>query len=357
MMLNNPAIRTGIGLFALIGAALLFTFTRLPIEGVQHGYRGTGEDQIFNPRTIEAQGPLNVIPATLPPVQSGPPAATVYKNVQVLGGLSVGAFTRLMASITTWVAPVQGCAYCHALNNMADDSLYTKVVARKMIQMTQHINGDWKTHVVGTGVTCYTCHRGNPVPGAQANSGEEATRANLAVWYRNAGPSRFNGMAETQTGKNLATPAIGDTSLPYDPFTPFLEDSKNIRVQATEPLPDTDMSTIKQTDWTYALMIHFSQSLGVNCSYCHNTRAFSDWSQSAPQRTTAWYGIRMVRDINLNYLDALQNVFPAYRLGEQGDSPKVNCTTCHQGVYKPLFGKSPLTGFPELSALGAALPK
>ena len=33
-----------------------------------------------------------------------------------------------------------------------------------MIQMTQHINADWKTHVAETGVTCYTCHRGNTVP-------------------------------------------------------------------------------------------------------------------------------------------------------------------------------------------------
>jgi photosynthetic reaction center cytochrome c subunit len=355
--MKDPAVRTGIGLLIAIAVALLFTFTRLPVETVQGGFRGTAMDENFNPRHIEEQLPRNIIPATLPPIQSGPPAATVYKNVQVLGGLSVGAFTRLMASITTWVAPVQGCAYCHALNNMADDSLYTKVVARRMIQMTQHINGDWQTHVQQVGVTCYTCHRGNPVPGAEANAGKDATRVNQAVWYSNSGPSKFNGMLETQTGKNLATDAIGKTSLPYDPFTPFLEDSKNIRVQATEPLPDTDMSTIKQTDWTYALMIHFSQSLGVNCTYCHNSRAFGDWTQSTPQRATAWYGIRMVRDVNLTYLNSLQDVWPAYRLGAEGDSPKVNCTTCHQGVYKPLFGKSPLVGFPELSALGAALPK
>ena len=355
--MNQPVVKVGIGLFIMIGLALLFTFTRLPVETVQGGYRGVGMDENFNPRVIESQAALNVIPATLPPIQSGPQAATVYKNVQVLGGLSVGGFTRLMASITTWVAPVQGCAYCHALNNMADDSLYTKVVARRMIQMTQHVNGDWQSHVQNVGVTCWTCHRGNPVPGVQQNAGENATKVNQAVWYHNEGPSKFTGMLETQTGKNLATDAIGKTSLPYDPFTPFLEGDKNIRVQAEEPLPDHDMSTIKQTDWTYALMIHFSQSLGVNCTYCHNSRAFGDWTQSTPQRANAWYGIRMVRDVNLNYLDSLQNVWPEYRLGADGDSPKVNCTTCHQGVYKPLFGKSPLVGYPELSALGAALPK
>jgi hypothetical protein len=51
----------------------------------------------------------------------GAKASVVYKNVQVLGNLSVGETVRLMASITTWVAPTQGRAYCHNTENMADD--------------------------------------------------------------------------------------------------------------------------------------------------------------------------------------------------------------------------------------------
>jgi photosynthetic reaction center cytochrome c subunit len=38
-------------------------------------------------------------------------------------------------------------------------------------------------------------------------------------------------------------------------------------------------------------------------------------------------------------------VFPAYRKGELGDSPKINCATCHQGIYKPLYGVSMLSSF------------
>ena len=60
---------------------------------------------------------------------------------------------------------------------------------------------------------------------------------------------------------------------------------------------------------------------------------------------TAWYGIRMVRDLNGNYLDPLNPVFPDGRKGVTGDSPKVYCATCHQGIYKPLYGKSMLTTF------------
>ena len=100
-------------------------------------------------------------------------------------------------------------------------------------------------------------------------------------------------------------------------------------------------------------MMHMANSLGVNCTYCHNTRAFSNWSQSTPQRVSAWYGIRMVRDIDNNYLESLQDTFPAYRLGPHGDVAKVNCTTCHQGAFKPLLGASMVSTYPELIASGA----
>jgi photosynthetic reaction center L subunit len=153
---------------------------------------------------------------------------------KVLGGLSVGEFTRLMASITTWVAPKQGCAYCHDTKDMASDALYTKVVARRMIQMVQHVNGDWKDHVAATGVTCHTCHRGQPVPSN--------------IWYDNPGPAHAGGFAEASTGKNIATGITGDTSLPYDPYTPFLEKKDDILVQSTQALPGTDAYNIKDTE-------------------------------------------------------------------------------------------------------------
>ena len=56
----------------------------------------------------------------------------------------------------------------------------------------------------------------------------------------------------------------------------------------------------------------------------------------------------MVRDLNNEYLDKLHDVFPATRRGPLGDSAKVNCATCHQGVFKPLYGVSMVTTFPEL---------
>ncbi len=341
------AALVGVAAGTLIAISTFTSMTHPPIVGVQMGFRGTGQDALYTPAKLAALAAQSKLPAILPPASAeGVKAAVAYKNVKVLGNLSVSQFTRLMVSITGWVAPKQGCAYCHNVGNMADDANYTKVVARRMIQMVQNINGNWQSHVKETGVTCYTCHGGNPVP--------------KNIFYTNPGPEAANGLLETHTGMAHPTAIAGATSLPFDALTPYLDHSENIRVQSTTALPTDNMSSIKQTEWTYSLMVMMAESLGVNCTYCHNSRAFSDWSQSSPARVTAWYGIRMTRDLNTNYLDTLNDVFPAYRKGVTGDSPKIYCATCHQGIYKPLYGASMVSTFPELKgppkAIAAATP-
>ena len=144
-------------------------------------------------------------------------------------------------------------------------------------------------------------------------------------------------------------------SLPYDPFTPFLSQPNEIRVIGKTALPTGNRQSTKQTEYTYGLMMHMSQSLGVNCTYCHNSRSFAEWDGSTPQRGVAWYGIRMTRDINNQYMDPLTSTFPANRLGPTGDVPKANCATCHQGAYKPMYGASMLKTHPELAGVRAAV--
>ena len=329
------------------GLALLVLLTgceRPPTDTVQHGYRGTGMVQVYNPRTLELKEEENTIPPSLPALPGdGPKASQVYKNVKVLGNLSVNEFTRLMLSMTSWVAPTEGCAYCHNPANFAEDVKYTKVVARRMIEMTRHINADWKVHVAETGVTCYTCHRGNPVPNN--------------IWHKEQEQAKGADFIGDRAGQNLAANSVVGTSLPSDPFTPFLLGELDIRVNGTTALPNGNRHSIKQAEWTYGLMTHMSSALGVNCTYCHNTQSFSNWNGNPPQRSTAWYGIRMARDLNKDYMEPLASVFPEHRLGPTGDAPKANCATCHQGAYKPLYGQSMLKDHPQLAGPGSGLDK
>ncbi|HQT40188.1 MAG TPA: photosynthetic reaction center cytochrome c subunit family protein, partial [Acidocella sp.] len=111
-------MRTALSGVALLGAfaislVAVLTFTRPPVNIVATGNPGTGMQLNYVPNQVAAALAINKAPAALPPIDAGPPASTVYKNVQVLGNVSSGAFTRLMVSMTNWVAPQQGCNYCH----------------------------------------------------------------------------------------------------------------------------------------------------------------------------------------------------------------------------------------------------
>ncbi len=321
----------------LLGTLLLSSCgERPPIEAVQHGFRGTGMDLIYNPRILAEQAEKNAVPVSSGPASAdGPKAGAVYQNVKVLNNLSVGQFTSFMVAMTSWVAPEQGCAYCHNVNNFADESLYTKSVARNMILMTQRVNTQWQSHVAQTGVTCYTCHRGNNIP--------------QNVWFEDPAQKVGNGMLGNKNGQNTPVESSGYASLPNNTFAAYLLNDQKIRVNGETALPTGNKSSINATEGTYGLMMHFSKSLGVNCTYCHNTRSIASWEQSPPQKSTAWYAIRMSRDLNKNYMEPIQGLFPAHRLGPTGDVAKNNCATCHQGAYKPLYGVSMLSDYPYLT--------
>ena len=328
----------GVVFGSLLVVAMFFTvgWERPPMEVTQAGYRGVGMEAVTNPRTEAMKMAVNQAPEVPYEVSpGGQPVSELYENVQVLGHLNNDQFNRLMLSITEWVSPDQGCAYCHNEANLADDSKYTKTVARGMLQMTMAINKDWDDHVKATGVTCYTCHRGNPVP--------------KNVWSTNPGPDQAGGMARGRNGQNMPTVDNGYSSLPYDPFAKYLVgDGQMIAVNSLAALPAGSDRTIQDAESTYSLMMHFSNSLGVNCTHCHNSRAFYDWEQSPPTRLQAQYGISMVREINNVHIEPLASVLPDERKGPGGDVLKANCKTCHQGVNKPLYGASMVKDYPSL---------
>jgi len=320
---------------------------RPPVDVVQNGFRGTGMENVYNPRTLAKEAALHAVPEALDPADaSGPKAGQVYKNLKVLGDLSLGEFTRLMVAMTQWVSPEQGCTYCHNAENFADDSIYAKVVARRMTEMTQHLNAAWKNHVGNTGVTCYTCHRGQPEP-SQA-------------WFTAPELSKVKGLLGKRVDQNHPSPEVNLSSLPRDPFTAYFLKDMPIRQIPQTALPqgiNSNNSSTQGTEATYGLMIHMSESLGVNCTFCHNTRSFSSWETSPPRRLNAYHGIRMVREINNEFIVPLTDVFPADQRGPLGDIGKVNCATCHMGAYKPLYGESMAKNHPELQGPVARLSK
>jgi photosynthetic reaction center cytochrome c subunit len=287
-------------------------------DNVQLGYRGTAMEQTIDHGDRVASVAEIRLPTPVPPAGASPPGPLPWRNVQVLNDISVAEFNRTMVAFSTWVAGTGNCAYCHDIRNLASDTLqngspiYTKLVARRMIQMTRTINGSWSQHVANTGVTCYTCHRGKPLP--------------PGLWF-------YNGHA-TQIQRHYL-------------------DRDGARVVSHEEAPsNANRSSVKQTEWTYSLMISMSQALNVNCTYCHNSRQFASWEQAPKARVTAYHGIYMLRDLNMKYLAPLQTVFPAARLGPQGDAPKAQCVTCHQGAYKPLYAAQMAKDYPAIWGRG-----
>lgn len=313
-----------------------------PTMSVQTGYRGTGMAVVDFEADNATLVSLNALPETLEepyvPEEGEELAGEIYENVQILGHLTDANFNRLMLAFTEWVSPEQGCAYCHGEEgNFASDEYYAKNVARKMIQMVWAINEDWDVHVAETGVTCYTCHRGNNVPNN--------------VWYSPTPTNRWAGPSAAM--QNHPTKANYSTGLPIDALQTYLLDyDQPVGVNGYSPRnPGEEGASIYHTYQTFALMLHFSNSLGVNCTYCHNSRAFAELDQATPQWAVAQIGRVMVQEINNEYLIPTQELLPDHRLGPLGDVAKANCTTCHQGAAKPLLGQSMLPDWPELAGV------
>ncbi|MBP0463359.1 photosynthetic reaction center cytochrome c subunit [Roseomonas sp. PWR1] len=349
--MSNTNIKIAIAVTGLVLAAILVpTFERPPVVTDQGGFRGTSMGAVVNPRIRATTVAANQAPAAPEAADNdGDRVSTLYQNVQLLGDLSNAQFLRIMQAMTEWVVPQEvrdagnGCAYCHNIENMASDEVYTKVVSRRMLQMVRTINNH--PHVGQNGVTCYTCHRGRAVP-AEVWSTLPMSRAGL----------------QAPTGQNQPSRAAAGASLALDPFTPYLLQDRPIRAISRTSLPGYNDTSIQQTESTYSLMMHMSAGLGVNCTFCHNSRSFAEWAQSPPQRTTAWHGIRMVRDVNMTYIEPLTPLWQAnpngppesprqVRLGAMGDALKVNCATCHRGVNRPLNGAPMLQDYPELRTI------
>jgi photosynthetic reaction center cytochrome c subunit len=316
---------------------------RFPVQSTQQGYRGTGMVQIDNPRILAAAAAARpALPASTPQAGSdGPKAKDVFQNVKLLGDLSVGEFTRTMVAMTAWVAPVEGCNYCHAgcqpgrrqqvpegrgPPHDRDDAPHQRRLERARRQDRRHL-----LHLP---------------PRAEPAGPDLAHRR--AVQAQRAGSLLGNDF-----GQNKGVPSIAwHIDAPRPVHRPARRQGSHPR-HRPEALPSGYKASLQSTEKTYSLMNHISLALGVNCTFCHNTRSFPSWD-GPTQRVTAWHGIQMARDLNVDYMKPLTGSFPKARLGPTGDVAKVFCATCHQGQNKPLGGVAMAPDYPALMAAAAA---
>ncbi len=99
-------------------------------------------------------------------VQQEKSVEQVRKNIQVLKGLPASQLFPLMNFVSASLGV--RCDYCH-VNAGGDDWVWesddkqTKRVGRQMMRMVLDINRNNLADFQGTGITCYTCHRGQTV--------------------------------------------------------------------------------------------------------------------------------------------------------------------------------------------------
>jgi outer membrane lipoprotein-sorting protein len=87
-------------------------------------------------------------------------AEQVYENIKVLRGTPADSFNQTMHLMSGQLGV--DCEHCHLQKDRVSDELEPKRTARLMIKMTADINR--KSFEGKPVVTCYTCHRGAPIP-------------------------------------------------------------------------------------------------------------------------------------------------------------------------------------------------
>ena len=337
----------GLAAVVFLALVLLVPQWRLPGAGRQMGWRASSMVQ-FAPTRSEAAAQNPPLP-TLPIVADDlRPATAVFKNVKVLTTLNAGDFMRLQNGLTAWVSPKQGCGFCHAGNDYASDAKPAKLAARQMLLMTRHINATWRSHVGAGGVTCFSCHRGQPVPSE--------------VWFQSP-PTPSRPQIDRQEDYEERARTVR-TFFPNEGYEEYLLQATPELGQSYTALPTGETRSQLEIKRIYENMMQMADGIGVNCGYCHNSRAFFDWRQSTPQRWTGYSGIQMTRDLNRNYILGVGQIAPQTRavVGDdrafslpardraaQTGNGLADCATCHHGAPKAIAGGGLLASFPGLA--------
>ncbi|MEZ4591160.1 MAG: photosynthetic reaction center cytochrome c subunit family protein [Chloroflexota bacterium] len=211
------------------------------------------------------------------------------QNVQVLTGMTT---SEIWSFMTTYVAGglKVDCTYCHNVANFGADGAEIgddvvaarKDNARLHLQMVADLNQNWLTQLAdiegkqpsGAQIICATCHLAEPLP---------------VAW-----PENLHALPD-------------DYRLPLD----------NLDVLLVTGNLDVSLDAVQYNQHT---MYHMSESLGVGCTHCHNSRYFPDWNQ--PAKYYALTMLQMSQYIRENYQDSMNGQEPS-------------CYLCHRNEVRP----------------------
>jgi photosynthetic reaction center cytochrome c subunit len=154
-----------------------------PLVGLYRKQGKADEANSLSARIEAAMHPPSGTPTETEPslvVQPQKVAEDVFKNIQVLKGVSASLLLPAMQFITSSLGV--DCVFCHVQGNFEKDEKKPKQIARAMMRMTFALNrenfGDRRE------VTCYSCHRGARKPAdvpfvAYSDNGTGGTEAEI----------------------------------------------------------------------------------------------------------------------------------------------------------------------------------
>jgi photosynthetic reaction center cytochrome c subunit len=281
-------------------------------------------------------------------------------NVQVLVGMNTSQIWQYM---TQYVSPALGvgCQYCHNINNFASEEYPQKANARAMLRLVNDVNSqfivnlpNWK----GNYVQCATCHNSQAV-GMEA-FGEQFAKSvpPIQVVVDPLDQAGLPILDPAQKPEQVRDPLLLKDAIlyyvanyqvwkPYDPADP--DSGRGSLALTYEEGRTQDQVTVNQN-----VMNYMSWSLGVGCTYCHNSRNFVAYEtdpvglpnpQYAYNKRKAQQMLQLTTWLQANWTNYGANPYPTipdhgaseltYR-NLQGQFYNVpGCYTCHQGNSIP----------------------
>jgi len=223
-------------------------------------------------------------------------------NVQVLAGMTSAQIWTYMQQYVSGALGV-GCQYCHNIQNFASDEYPQKIAARNMLYLVSDVNAEFIVNLPnwrGNYVQCATCH--NNAPNNLESVGVQFIKSVPDILVT-VDPLDENGVAITDPAlkpEALQQPiSLQDSVLYYlynyfvwKPFDPNVPESGRGALALTYDGGRTqEQVTINQNVMNYQ-----SWSLGVGCTYCHNSRNFVGYElETASNIADAQYGYNKLK--------------------------------------------------------------